>query len=96
MAPRKKTVAKVETVDEVEETIEETVEEAVEAAPAPVVIEEVQAEVVAPTTKRGIPNNTWTLTYGTHTIDLVEGRAVDMPIDVYEYLRRQGNLVARL
>ena len=92
MAPRKKSVAAVETVDEVEETIEETVAE----APAPAVIEEVQAEVVAPTTKRGIPNNTWTLTYGKYPLDLIEGQATDMPVPVYEYLRRQGNLVARL
>lgn len=95
MAPRKTAAAKVETVEEVEETPAEEVEEflaATASAPAPVV----QEEVVTPTTKRGIPNNTWTLTYGAWQIDLVEGQETDLPLPIYEYLKRHGNLVARL
>lgn len=90
MVAKKKTATTVETVEEVEETPEAS-------SPAPAVAEEqAPVEVVAPTTKRGIPNNTWSLTYGQYQMDLVEGQETDMPIPVYEYLKRQGNLVARL
>jgi len=92
MATRKSAASKV--VEEVEE-VDTPEPEVSQDVPAPVV-ETDEPEVVVPTTKRGIPNNTWTLTYGRYTIDLVEGVETELPLTVYNYLRRQGNLIGRL
>jgi hypothetical protein len=43
--------------------------------------------------KEGIPNNTWTLWYGNVKFDCVMGQARQFPADVYEYLKRSGNLI---
>jgi hypothetical protein len=93
----KSAAAKVETVEEVVEAPGAISHTPTPATTDPATAEEQEpVEVVEATTKRGIPNNTWTLQYGKHRLDLVEGQSTDMPIDVYEYLKRQGNLVARL
>lgn len=102
MATRKASAAKSVEAVEVE-----AVEEVAEAAPAPVVktveVAPVQeaaspsAEGVNPLLqqdrKEGIPNNTWTLWYGNAKFDCVQGQARMFPTDVYNYLKRAGNLI---
>lgn len=99
MAARKKTASKkaAAVVEEVESEEVATEESSSDEEPeAPAVEESAPAEVVAPTTKRGTPNNTWTLYYGNQKVDMVEGQERDFSLEVYNYLAKSGNLVARL
>jgi hypothetical protein len=63
------------------------IEDEVEApAPAP------QATIVSPTTKNAKIKGTWTMYYGTGKWDFVDGHRYDLPLDLYEYLRKNGNI----
>ena len=63
------------------------IEDEVEApAPAP------QPTVVSPTTKNAKIKGTWTMYYGTGKWDFVDGHRYDLPLDLYEYLRKNGNI----
>lgn len=64
-------------------------EDAVEEAPAP---KPVQETVVSPTTKNAKVKGTWTMFYGTNRWDFVDGHRYDLPLDLYDYLRRAGNI----
>lgn len=64
-------------------------EDAVEEAPAP---EPVKETVVSPTTKNAKVKGTWTMFYGTSRWDFVDGHRYDLPMDLYNYLRRAGNI----
>jgi hypothetical protein len=43
--------------------------------------------------KEGIPHNTWTLWYGGLKFDCVQGVPRMFPVEVYNYLKKQGNLL---
>lgn len=63
------------------------IEDEVEApAPAP------QPTIVSPTTKNAKIKGTWTMYYGTGKWDFVDGHRYDLPLDLYEYLRKNGNI----
>lgn len=96
MAARKSTAkAEVVEVDAVEEVAVAEEATVVEVAP----VEDVPAKaetgnpLLAQERKEGIPNNTWTLWYGNAKFDCVQGQARMFPIDVYNYLKRAGNLI---
>jgi len=57
-------------------------------APAPVA----QPTVVSPTTKNAKIKGTWTMYYGTGKWDFVDGHRYDLPLDLFEYLRKNGNI----
>jgi hypothetical protein len=61
-------------------------DEAEAPAPAP------QPTVVSPTTKNAKIKGTWTMYYGTGKWDFVDGHRYDLPLDLYEYLRKNGNI----
>lgn len=54
------------------------------STPAPV--------IVSPTTKNAKVKGTWTMYYGTSRWDFVDGRRYDLPLDLFEYLRNNGNI----
>ena len=63
------------------------IEDEVEApAPAP------QPTIVSPTTKNAKIKGTWTMYYGPGKWDFVDGHRYDLPLDLYEYLRKNGNI----
>jgi len=55
-------------------------------APAP------QTTIVSPTTKNAKIKGTWTMYYGTGKWDFVDGHRYDLPLDLYEYLRKNNNI----
>jgi len=59
-------------------------------APAPTTAPE--PTVVSPTTKNAKVKGTWTMFYGTGRWDFVDGHRYDLPMDLYNYLRRAGNI----
>ena len=61
-------------------------DEAEAPAPAP------QATIVSPTTKNAKIKGTWTMYYGTGKWDFVDGHRYDLPLDLYEYLRKNNNI----
>ena len=61
-------------------------DEAEAPAPAP------QPTTVSPTTKNAKIKGTWTMYYGTGKWDFVDGHRYDLPLDLYEYLRKNGNI----
>jgi hypothetical protein len=64
-------------------------EDEVEApAPAP----KAEPTIVAPTTKNAKIKGTWTMYYGTGRWDFVDGRRYDLPLDLYNYLVKAGNV----
>jgi len=65
-----------------------------EEAPAPAVVQE--EVVLAPATKKGTVTSTWTLYYANVAYDFVADQEYDLPVAVYEYLRKAGNLKATL
>lgn len=82
MATRKPATKIAEVLIEEEQ---DAVEEAVPAtAPEPT--------IVAPTTKNAKVKGTWRMYYGAQSWDFVDGRRYDLPLDLYEYLRANGNI----
>lgn len=64
-------------------------EEAVEApAPTP----EPEPTIVAPTTKNAKIKGTWTMFWGESKWDFIDGHRYDLPVDLYAYLRKSGNI----
>lgn len=62
-------------------------EEAVEApAPTP------EPTIVAPTTKNAKIKGTWTMFWGASKWDFIDGHRYDLPVDLYAYLRKSGNI----
>jgi hypothetical protein len=57
-------------------------------APAP----KAEPTIVAPTTKNAKIKGTWTMYYGTGRWDFVDGRRYDLPLDLYAYLVKAGNV----
>jgi hypothetical protein len=54
------------------------------AAPAP--------QVLQPSTKNAKIKGTWTFFYGGEKYDFVDGYRYDLPLEVFEYLKRAGNI----
>lgn len=64
-------------------------EEEVEAsAPTP----EPEPTIVAPTTKNAKIKGTWTMFWGTTKWDFIDGHRYDLPVDLFAYLRKSGNI----
>ena len=66
--------------------IEEEVEEAKAPAPSP------EPTIVAPTTKNAKIKGTWTMFWGTTKWNFVDGHRYDIPLDLFEYLKKSGNI----
>ena len=66
--------------------IEEEVEEAKAPAPSP------EPTIVAPTTKNAKIKGTWTMYWGTTKWDFIDGHRYDLPLDLFAYLRKAGNI----
>lgn len=69
----------------IEEDSEETV-----AAPAPA--PKPEPTIVAPTTKNAKIKGTWTMFWGTQRWDFIDGHRYDLPLDLFAYLRKSGNI----
>ena len=80
----KKTDSKIAEVLIEEDAVEEAVAEAPAPAPAP--------KVVSPTTKNARVKGTWTMYYGTQRWEFVDGNRYDLPMKLFEYLRKSGNI----
>ena len=70
-------------IEDEAEAVEEAVI-AVEPEPEPV--------VVAPTTKNAKVKGTWTMYYGTGRWNFVDGQRYDLPIELFNYLKKNGNI----
>lgn len=70
------------------EVLIEDDDEVVEEAPAP----KPEPTIVAPTTKNAKIKGTWTMYYGTTRWDFVDGHRYDLPLDLFEYLKKAGNI----
>lgn len=55
-----------------------------EATPAP--------QVLQPSTKNVKIKGTWIFFYGGEKYDFVDGYRYDLPLEVFEYLKRAGNI----
>lgn len=55
-----------------------------EATPAP--------QVLQPSTKNAKIKGTWIFHYGGEKYDFVDGYRYDLPLEVFEYLKRAGNI----
>lgn len=66
--------------------IEEEAPEAPAPAPAP------EPTIVAPTTKNAKIKGTWTMFWGTQRWDFIDGHRYDLPLDLFSYLRKSGNI----
>jgi hypothetical protein len=60
--------------------------EAPAPAPAP------EPTIVAPTTKNVKIKGTWTMFWGTQRWDFIDGHRYDLPLDLFAYLRKSGNI----
>lgn len=95
MATRKTTDETVEVVELAEEDAPEVEAE----APAPVAAPAEPATppggnpLLAQKRVKGRPNNTWRLYYGGLRIDCVEGVEREFPEEIYEYLKKSGNIL---
>ena len=77
----------------IEEVLIEDEAEAVEEAVVAVEPEpEPEPVVVAPTTKNAKVKGTWTMYYGTGRWNFVDGQRYDLPIELFNYLRKNGNI----
>lgn len=65
---------------------DDVIEEAIPTVPEPAPV------VVAPTTKSAKVKGTWTMYYGTQVWDFVDGRRYELPMDLFNYLRKNGNI----
>jgi hypothetical protein len=64
-------------------------DEVVEApAPAP----KAEPTIVAPTTKNAKIKGTWTMYWGTTKWNFIDGHRYDIPLDLFDYLKRSGNI----
>lgn len=63
-------------------------EDEIVEAPAP----KAEPTIVAPTTKNAKIKGTWTMYYGTGRWDFVDGQRYELPVDLFEYLKRSGNI----
>ena len=79
-----KSTSKIAEVLIEDEAVEEAVAEAPAPAPAPT--------IVAPTTKNAKIKGTWTMYYGTSRWDFVDGHRYDLPLDLFNYLKKSGNI----
>jgi len=64
---------------------EEEVAEATPEAPA-------EPTIVSPTTKRAKVKGTWTMFWGTQQYNFVDGHSYDLPLDLFEHLKRHSNI----
>lgn len=64
------------------------IDEAEEVAPAPAPA----PQVVSPTTKSAKIKGTWTMYWGTSKWDFIDGHRYDLPLDLFNYLRKSGNI----
>jgi hypothetical protein len=53
-------------------------------APAP--------QVLQPATRNAKVKGTWLFHYGSDKYDFVDGQRYDLPLEVFEYLKRSGNI----
>jgi hypothetical protein len=89
--------ATVEVVEEV--AVDEAPAETVEVAPveepavAPAPAVPAGNPLLSQKKMRGRPNNTWRLYYGNLVFDCVEGVEREFPEEVYEYLKKSGNIL---
>lgn len=49
-------------------------------------------QIVTPTTKNARVKGTWVMHWGPDKFNFVDGRRYDLPKDLFEYLRRRGNI----
>jgi hypothetical protein len=56
------------------------------ATPAP------EPQVLQPATKNAKIKGTWIFHYGGEKYDFVDGYRYDLPLEVFEYLKRAGNI----
>lgn len=50
------------------------------------------AQIVTPTTKNARVKGTWVMHWGADKFNFVDGRRYDIPNDLFEYLKRRGNI----
>ncbi len=58
---------------------------------APEVVEE-EPVIVTPTTKKARVKGTWTQYYGGRLFNFVDGQSYELPLEVFEYLKDNGNI----
>jgi len=80
MASRSKPAAFTEALEETDSSSEVVVEE-------PVVVIQPGSDLVSARIK-----GTWTMFWGTQKWDFVDGTRFKIPTDLYDYLRRSGNI----
>ena len=61
-------------------------EDDVVEAPAP----KAEPTIVAPTTKNAKIKGTWTMYYGTTRWDFVDGQRYELPLDLFNYLKKNS------
>lgn len=69
-----------------------TPEEEVEVAYVPQNSPAPEPQVLQPAMKNAKIKGTWTFFYGSDKYDFVDGQRYDIPLDVFEYLKRAGNI----
>lgn len=81
-AARPAQVAPATVVEQEDEKVEDY-------TPAPA---KAEPKVVQPATKNAKVKGTWTMFYGAHRFDFVDGNRYDLPPDLFEYLKSAGNI----
>ena len=76
------------TTSKIAEVLIEEEGDAVVEAPAP----KPEPTIVAPTTKNAKIKGTWTMYWGTGRWDFVDGHRYDIPLDLFNYLKKAGNI----
>jgi hypothetical protein len=74
------------TTSKIAEVLIEEEGDAVVEAPAP----KPEPTIVAPTTKNAKIKGTWTMYYGTTRWDFVDGNRYDLPLDLFNYLKKNS------
>lgn len=49
-------------------------------------------QVLQPATRNAKVKGTWLFHYGSDKYDFVDGQRYDLPVEVFEYLKRSGNI----